>query len=257
MDAYKRRPMVETPASSLPGVVTTVVNEVTRTARRLIPYPGGSDSLAGLARSVLPGVEGATGATTDAMPSGADEHAAGLIAQAASILDAEMAKGVLAARRSGTDRRYGFPEDNNMLLRQVHDLVDHVAKAWPDLQYLTSTRSPAYESASGSVPLPELKPRSAVKPGQRATLSMTVCNKEAQTVRLVPQITDLLGSGGGRIAASLLQCTPASLDLEPQAQSDISISLTVPADVASGSYSGVLVMRGVGDLRALITVDVA
>ena len=261
MDAYKRRPIVDSPVpANFPDVVKTVktaVDEVTRTARRLIPYPGEPDTLASLARAVVPGGAGGSDTVSRVLPMDAEQHAAGLIAEAASILDLEMAKGVLAARRPGTDARYGYAEGGDVLVRQLHDLVDHIAKAWPSLEYLSSKPQGAYDAPHTEVdPLPELRPQSAVRPGQRATISMTICNKESQSVRLVPQVTDLLGSGGGRIAASVIQCTPASIDLEPQAQSDVTVSVIVPADAIAGCYSGVLVVRGVNYLRALLTVDV-
>lgn len=256
MDLYKRRPIVDLPDASLPGVVKTAVNEVTRTARRLIPYPGEGDVLATLARAVVPGADqGAT--VAGVLPAGADQHAASLISEAASILDAEMARGVLAARRPGADARYGDAENHDVLLRQIHDLVDHVAKAWPSLKYLAPSQGAAADatrSPAGS--FPELKPHDVVRPGQRTTITMGVRNHEAQRVRVVPQLTDLLGSAGGRINASQMQCTPAAVELEPQAERDIAISVDVPADAAPGCYSGVLVVKGVRSVRAVITVEV-
>ena len=85
---------------------------------------------------------------------------------------------------------------------------------------------------------------------------MTLRNSESRSVRLVPAATDLLGSRGGRIAASRIDCTPAELSLAPQEQADIAISTIVPAETAPGCYSGLLIVRGVDYLRALITIDV-
>jgi len=72
----------------------------------------------------------------------------------------------------------------------------------------------------------------------------------------VPAATDLLGSRGGRIAASLLECTPSEVELGPNEARNIVIAATVPADAAPGCYSGLLVVTGVDYLRALITIDV-
>jgi hypothetical protein len=106
-------------------------------------------------------------------------------------------------------------------------------------------------------PLAELRPPATVKPGQRATISMTVCNTENRSVRLVPAATDLLGSRGGRIVCSLLEFTPMEFQLEPQEKRDVAIALMVPAETAPGCYSGLFVVRGVDYLRALITIEVA
>ena len=85
---------------------------------------------------------------------------------------------------------------------------------------------------------------------------MTLCNSESRPVRLVPASTDLLGSRGGRIASSLLEFVPSELSLEPREQRDLAISTVVPAETAPGCYSGLLVVRGVDYLRALITIEV-
>jgi hypothetical protein len=104
--------------------------------------------------------------------------------------------------------------------------------------------------------LAELKPRATVQPGQRATISMTLCNSESRSVRLVPAATDLLGSRGGRIPCSLLEFTPSEITLEPQEQRDLAIATTVPVDTTPGCYSGLLVVRGLDYLRGLITIEV-
>jgi hypothetical protein len=85
---------------------------------------------------------------------------------------------------------------------------------------------------------------------------MTLRNSESRPVRLVPAATDLLGSRSGRIASSLLEFTPSELSLEPQEQRDLAIATTVPENAAPGCYSGLLVVRGLDYLRALITIEV-
>jgi hypothetical protein len=144
------------------------------------------------------------------------------------------------------------------VLRQMHEFVDNLAALWPNLQGGTAKGPSTYQpAASAAGPLAEVRPRAAVKPGERATISMTLRNSESRPVRLVPTATDLLGSRGGRIASSLLEFSPAEIALEPQEQKDLSISATVPVDAAPGCYSGLLVVRGLDYLRALIAIEVA
>jgi len=185
------------------------------------------------------------------------QHASAIVSQAASILDEEMARGVLAARQASPSYRAPTADPGNLLLRQVHDFVDKIAAAWPSLgsvpgQPLKGSQPPA----SDVDPLAELRPPETVKAGQRATISMTVCNRESRSVHLVPAATDLLGSRGGRIACSLLEFTPMQFRLEPQERKDLEIALMVPAETAPGCYSGVFVLRGVDYLRRLITMEV-
>jgi hypothetical protein len=190
---------------------------------------------------------------------GAGEQAASIVSQAASILDEEMAKGVLAAaRRSAGTSPYGASDTDNPLVRQVHELVDNFAAVWPRLQGLPAEPLAASQPvATETEAVSELRPRATVTPGQRATICMTLCNSESRPVRLVPAATDLLGARDGRIAAALLEFTPAECRLEPQEQRDLTISTTVPLETAPGCYSGLLVVRGVDYLRALITIEIA
>jgi hypothetical protein len=179
------------------------------------------------------------------------------VSQAASVLDAEMAKGVLAAHSAAGASPRGFSNAGNPVLRQIHEFVDNLAALWPSLHGGAVKVSTA-EQPTRSNPdlLTQLKAPAAVKPGERATVSMALRNSESQAVHLVPTATDLLGSRGGRIAFPLLEFTPSALALEPNEQKDMSISITVPLDTSPGCYSGLLVVTGLEYLRAVIIIDV-
>lgn len=224
--------------------------------RRLIPFPGAEAlSPLSLLPRLAPGAAVPSNPVASAMPGLASQQAASIVTQAASILDEEMAKGVLAARSVGAGP-HGGADASYPLLRQVHELVDNVASMWPATQSAPAQGWASSRPAGDADPLAEIRPRTTVKPGQRATISMTLRNSESHAVRLVPEATDLLGSRGGRIACTLLECTPRELSLEPQQQADVVIATTVPAEAAPGCYSGLLVVRGVDYLRALITIEV-
>jgi len=227
--------------------------------RRLIPFPG-TDVLTPLSPLSLGAQSSAAQANpVNAVADAVSEQAASIVSQAASILDQEMAKGVLAAR--GTvpgSRSYGPVDASNPVVSQMHDFVNNLAALWPSIQGSQPPSSSGYQAgASGVDALAEVRPHATVKPGQRATISMTLRNSENRAVNLVPAATDLLGSRGGRISCSLLECSPSSLTLQPQEQRDLTISATVPVDAGPGCYSGLLVVRGLDYLRALITIEVA
>lgn len=255
MEGYRR------PPGAVPGDIPSAARETLDEAgaflRRLIPFAG-SESLSPL--SLLPLGPHDRTAPSKAATAAADivgDQTASIVSQAATILDEEMARGVLAARRSADTAQYGRSDASNPVLRQVHELVDNIAALWPTQTNAQVERSTSSQLATTDVNgLAELRPRATVAPGQRATISMTVCNSESRAVRLLPSATDLLGSRGGRIPCSLLEFTPSELRLEPGAQSDLSIETTVPLDVAPGCYSGLLVVKGVDDLRALITIEI-
>jgi hypothetical protein len=99
--------------------------------RRLIPFPG-TDVLTPLSPLSMGGLSGA--GQSNPVTTGADavtEQAASIVAQAASVLDDEMAKGVLAARRTDATGSYGQLDAANPVLRQLHEVVDNIAKLWP------------------------------------------------------------------------------------------------------------------------------
>jgi len=226
--------------------------------RRLIPFPG-TDVLTPLPPlSITRQSSAAQSIPVNAAADAVGEQATSIVAQAASVLDDEMAKGVLAARSTGPTASFGQLDVANPVMRQIHEVVDNLAKLWPGLEKgVTPQLVPAAQSAGYDAdPLAEVRPHATVKPGQRATISMAVRNSENRPVRLVPQATDLLGSRGGRIACSLLECTPSEVTLQPQEERDFTIATTVPADAAPGCYSGLLVVRGLDYLRALITIEV-
>ncbi|MDW6025074.1 hypothetical protein SAZ10_25275 [Mesorhizobium sp. BAC0120] len=225
--------------------------------RQLIAFP---DSQSTGPLSLLPATAHGSAAEPDTTGSAAPtvgEPAASIVAQAASVLDEEMAKGVLEARRDAVTAHRTRSHETYPGLHEVHELVNSLGALLPSLQDGAAKDLSTYQPASGhSEPLAKVSPRAAVKPGERTTVSMTLRNGETRPVRLVPVATDLLGSRGHRIPNSLLEFRPSQLALEPQEQKDLEISITVPIDVAPGCYSGLLIMKGLDYLRALISLEV-
>ena len=220
--------------------------------QRLIPLPGAE--LLTASAPVPLHLAGLTRPTPTSAPVAVSEEASSIVTQAASILDEEMARGVLAARRSpygGTSESTGA----NPMLRQVHDLLDNVAAAWHGLQGVPAGL-PGRQPAVGTAEAPARLRPATVHAGARATISLLLRNSESRALRLRPAATDLVGSRGGRIPASLVECIPADVDLGPQEQRELTIAVSIPADTSSGCYSGLLVVRGLEYLRALVTIEV-
>lgn len=223
-----------------------------RTARQLLPFAGGD---VGPLPLLSPG-RTLTAPTTQP-PASVSAAAADIVSQAAAILEQEMAKGIVAAQHAVAPVSSGTGMPAGDILQQLHALIENVARLWP-----TSGTNP-FDPATGAAtprpaaaPLPELTPASPLRPGDQATITMTIRNHEDKPVSLTPAATPLLGSGGDRIAAQLLQFTPAQLQLDPGQQHELRITITIPARCGSGRYAGLLVVSGVDYLRALITVEV-
>ena len=257
MGYYRRQPI---DSASDDQFSSDPVASVGRTLRRLLPMPASSDSfLAPLASLPLAAALAPEGAKA-ALPLD-PVQAATTVANAAAILDEEMARGVLAARdlRGLPVSRGSHPEGN--LLRQLHDVLDNVARLWPDLQSaLPAAMAPGRPQPAGGVDgdsLPHVKPASSVRAGERATVAMTLSNKESRSVRLTPMATDLISCDGHRLPRDLFEFVPRELALAAGEQADVKGHIAIPPNSPSGRYSGLLVVAGVEYLRALITVDVA
>jgi hypothetical protein len=230
-----------------------IAGAAARTVRQLLPFPGAD---AGTLPLMLP-LNTITAQSID--PAAPVSNAPGdIISQAAAILDQEIAKGLVAAKQAPAPApvRTAAPADN--VVQQLRDVIDNIARIWPASPIGAFPR-PAAPTPAGSAaaPLPELKPATPLRPGDQATMTMTIRNHEAGPVSLAPAATPLLGSNGERIPVQLLELTPAQLRLDPGQEQELRITVTVPARCGSGCYAGLLVVSGVDYLRALITVHVS
>jgi hypothetical protein len=226
-----------------------------------MPFPSAPEDVAAVRTPLTPArhlsVQSAAPGIA-AAPAG--QQSAPIVAAAASILDEEMAKGVLAAWDAGRQPSHQGAPQANALLRQVHDVIDNIARVWPGMmgtpaQWPGGAATPAAHGDDEA--LPTLTPSTVLRPGQVGTVTMTLCNNEDRTVRLRPVATDLVSSTGGRISSCLFEFVPGEVHLEPGEQKDVQGRITVPADSAPGSYLGLWVVTGVAYLRALITIEVA
>lgn len=256
MPYYRRRPLNEDALNDLKDLPGTLVQEATGAVRRLLPFPGASGLRLGDAEETLSQIAelGGVIAATNALPISISEQAGALVPRAASILDEDMARGVLAARaappmsRSASGPGALSSAPGTHLLEDMHAFIDRFA------QFMPMGRDEA--SAASYDGLPVLRGKAVVSRGQQAVLSMQLDNAETQTVRLIPSVTDLLGNKGGRIAARCIEFSARDVQLLPGQRQTLSVTVTVPTDCAQGLYSGLLVMAGLSDLRALICLDV-
>lgn len=226
--------------------------------RRLLPFPSSSDDASSLQIPIgqlskrLAPPDLATGAVAPVT----GQSAATIVSEAAAILDEEMARGVLAARGVSQPSDHRDADQSRTVLRQLHDVIDQIAQIWPTLPTTSPAASAPPPNASNDDALPSLRPAFVLRPGQRGTISMTLCNNEDRVVRLVPTSTDLISSGGGRMSGQLFEFAPAELQLAPGEQKEVQGRITVPLESALGCYLGLWVVTGVEYLRALITVEV-
>jgi len=259
VENYRPHPPYGTLPENPEPVTSAPVANAGGLLRRLLPFPSSDASslqtpLMQMGRNLIP-----QSMVPAAMAPAAGQQAATIVSEAASILDEEMAKGVLAARGVSQFPGYRDATQSSTVLRQVHDVIDNIARIWPAVQGASApwpgaSVQPAY--SGGDEGLQNLKPASLARPGQRATISMMLCNKEDRSVRLTPIATDLISSTGGRISCRLLELVPEEVRLEPGDQKELQVRIAVPVESALGCYVGLLVVAGVDYLRALITIEV-
>jgi len=258
LDTYPPTPLNRTLLDNPQKSASAAVESTGKLVRRLLPFPSSGDSLTAMPLMAPSLGKIQEGLLADTVPSVAGHQAGTIVNEAAAILDEEMAKGVLAARGVNRVPDRGGSASSSDLLGQVHDLVNRVAEMWPGPPgaAIPLTRPSESTVASECDTLPVLTPGSSVRRGQRAAISMTLWNEESRPVCLLPAATDLLGSAGGRIAAGLLEFGSPEIRLESQERKELKFSVTIPGDTKPGCYSGILVVRGVDYLRALIAVEV-
>jgi hypothetical protein len=259
MDSYPRRPVSGTAHDNGEPVHQGGAPAVQGFLSRLMPFPGAGALSPSALLSPLMSATGTSPAeaVTQAAADAGGRYTSSIVAQAASILDEEMARGVTEAHRVADSGSPGLADASHPVLAQVHELVDRLAAAWPGAQSLhRHLPADAAEAGAAESP-PTVRPQAAVERGERALISMTLRNREGYRVRVEPQVTDLIGSREGRIDSGRLECSPAACTLEPGEERDLSIALTVPSDARPGEYAGLLVVRGVPGLRALVTIEIA
>ncbi len=198
-----------------------------------------------------------------------------VVQQAASILEEEIAAGILAAKQveermiNVKETRSGKPDEvMQRFRRDAHEVVDILldlvtaaAKSAGGIaQRVVSIRSgdqPRSPGSLGSGDAPTLAMPKAVRAGESVEAPMKLENdSETQTVHFSFRCSDLVNESGDRIAATQVTITPATLRLAPRQAEQVIVTVNVPADAPAGSYAGLLQATNLNNLRAVLVVHV-
>ena len=240
---------------------TTLAQSADAFRRILKPFP--LTGLSDLSSDIVPSLEKQDFAATEPSESIPPmREASALVGSAASILNADMAAGVLAARQVRADgampKNTSNPAGFNFkdLLRDAHDFVDAIATVLPKLQSGASSFYGAPKSSNYDAhELTQLDAKS-VRAGEVAQITIKLHNDNADTVRLVPYCTALLGESGYRVGEDRLTFSPREARLAPDEFADLTLDIRVPDDCAKGKYSGLVKVTGANYLCVFITVEV-
>lgn len=199
-----------------------------------------------------------------------------VVQQAASILEEEIAAGVIAAKQveerliNVGDIRSSKPDEvMQRFRRDAHEVVDIlldlVNVATNSLSGLaqrvitirsgdSSTRSG--QSAPGGVPT--LSTPQPIQPGESAHITMTVENdSDTLTAQFSFHSSDFVSASGDHIAASYVTTAPSSLTLNPRQTEKVTVTVNVPLGTPAGLYAGLLQATNLNQLRAVLVVQVS
>ena len=211
------------------------------------------------------------------MLKGFAEAATDIVGRAASILEEEIAAGILAAKVmenrfiNVNTVRTGKPEEVLLRFRRdVHEVLDIVI----DLAIIATnavggltrnvikirgeTSNTADDAPSPSrAPLPALSPTSSARAGGTVEFFLSLENdSDAPTEEFAFHATDLVNPNGDRILAQQISCMPNSLVIAAHDRARLAISVVVPEGSATGVYAGLLQATNLAQLRAMLLVPV-
>ena len=195
-----------------------------------------------------------------------------VVKQAASILEEEIAAGIVAARQIedkfiDSDKvRSGKPDEVfQRFRRDAHEVVDIVMdivgaaaiNATRMAQRAISIRG-GERSAPETASTPVLTVPQPVKPGETGEVSIAIENDgetPAEPFELRP--TDLVNASGDRIPADAVLFDPKVISVAAHQNQRALVRVRPPEDTPSGTYSGLIQSSRPDQLRAVLTVIVA
>ncbi len=212
--------------------------------------------------------------STDAFKNLADTTSR-VVQQAASILEEEIAAGIVAARqieqrfidvesvRSGKpeDVIHRFRRDAHEVVDILVDLVGAAARSLGDvasrvITVRTGARTAAAESNNPGGVATICTPQ-PVKPGESSEAPMMIENEGSTPTAVISfHCSDLVSAAGDRIAAKNISFRPAAVSVSPRQTEKIAVSVAVPAGTPAGSFSGLLQATNLDQLRAVLVVQV-
>ena len=197
-----------------------------------------------------------------------------VVQQAASILEEEVAAGIIAAKDvenrliNVEDLRSGKPDEViHRFRRDAHEVMDiFIDLAHAATQYVGglaqrvvtirgSEKGKKPDTASGQ--LPTLKTNKAMKSGEVAKIPMDLENNSDKIMdEFSFHSTDLVDASGRRIAAERITFTPSTLSLAPYKTQKVVVAVNIPAKTSAGIYSGLIRATKMDQLQAILVIQV-
>jgi hypothetical protein len=195
-----------------------------------------------------------------------------VVFQAASILEEEIAAGIVAAKQ--VEKRLvgtkALPSDAPHALihrfrKDLHEAVDVAVDllslvidrlGLPD-QPAIRVRSDAEVQGTAGARLRRLVVPGPVADGTSGQVTVHLENELNEAVgELSLLCTDLVSASGDRIAARQIQFSPPVVAMGPYGRADVTVSVRVPQGKPAGVYSGLVRTVHSDQLQVLLTVEV-
>ena len=200
------------------------------------------------------------------------ESTSRVVQQAASILEEEIAAGIIAAKQIEARmvdvdhiRSDGSNEVVRLLRRDSHEVVDLLMDMLEvsvtslgnmARRAMMTTGSVVAEPGAGRINSLIISTE-PVKPGETAEVSIILDNEdESGASDFGFHGSDLIDAAGDQIPASAIAFAPPKLALQPGSSGDVQISVKVPRATHPGVYSGLIQATKPDQFRAVLVVTV-
>jgi hypothetical protein len=203
------------------------------------------------------------------------ENPSQIVEQAASILEEELAAGIVAAKkaeekfvnvreiRSGdpNDVFQRFRRDSHEVLELFLDAFGAAVKTLEDgSQGIITVRSEdsqpkSKQSTTGS--LPTLTMPEPIKPGKSGKVTMSLRNdSDEPTGRFNFLQSGLTSASGYRIPARQVKFTPTAPNIGPHEAEKVLVTLKVPAKTPPDNYYGLIQVKKLDKFKAVLVAQV-
>lgn len=203
-----------------------------------------------------------------------------IVNSAVNILEEEIAAGILAAKNIekkliDVDELRSNPDAlMNRIRRDSHEVLDLVIDGFASitsqmnevleaLKNETKSASKKNKSTPKSASKPSngnvifLEPEHPLKAGETTTLNLSLFNdSENETSTIELRKSDFLGSGSQKIGLRAIKIEPKTIQLKPQEEKDINISINLPKNSIVGYYNAFLTDVNNPKIRILLALEV-
>jgi hypothetical protein len=200
------------------------------------------------------------------------------VEQAASILEEEIAAGIVAAKRveerfvdvgkvRGKDPKevmQRFRHDAHEVLDILVDMVNLATNSLGEVTQRVITITEGQPTVQGrksqpSSPggVPTLNVEQPVKAGQAVEIPLTLENGgDSPTEEFGFYSSDLLNATGEHISAEQISFQPKAVTIDPHGSTPVTVVISIPEGASPGVYSGLVQATKLELLRAVLTVRV-